>query len=317
MDKKYQIFISSTFKDLKDERRRVTEAILNLGHIPVGMELFQAGDETQWDYIKQSINEADYYVLIVGERYGSEVDGKSYTQMEYEYAVEQSVPVAAFLLDNDARNDWPSGRVEHDKRHKVDAFRALCETRLVQYWSDEKDLALKVNTALSHLFRRNPQVGWVRANTVPSSRALEEIAQLSEEKRSLQKKVDEFTTQSGGIGYDERRRLEELSRSPSADLLELPHETANMDMLTLYMTLHRALSIGQTDRELRRKIRQLYSLRNEEKFNMDAVMAEFSRLHLVEFDIENGMRNYWLTDYGKDIALDVPIWRSESGDSAA
>ena len=100
---KYQIFISSTFIDLEDERRTVIERILNLGHMPVGMELFQAGDETQWDYIKKRILECDYYIVIVGERYGSEgPDGKSYTQMEYEFAVASGVPVAAFPLHKDA-----------------------------------------------------------------------------------------------------------------------------------------------------------------------------------------------------------------------
>ncbi|WP_376703412.1 DUF4062 domain-containing protein [Mesorhizobium sp. ISC25] len=72
-----------------DERRSVIEAVLNLGHIPVGMEAFQASDDTQWDYIKRRIDDSDYYVLIVAERYGSELKGKSYTQMEYEYAVAQ------------------------------------------------------------------------------------------------------------------------------------------------------------------------------------------------------------------------------------
>jgi hypothetical protein len=61
MDKKYQIFVSSTFEDLKQEWRTVIEQILNLQHGPVGMELFQAGDESQWEYIQQRILECDYY----------------------------------------------------------------------------------------------------------------------------------------------------------------------------------------------------------------------------------------------------------------
>jgi hypothetical protein len=38
--KKYQIFVSSTYSDLVDERREVIEAIIDLGHIPAGMEGF-------------------------------------------------------------------------------------------------------------------------------------------------------------------------------------------------------------------------------------------------------------------------------------
>lgn len=41
--KKLQVFISSTYKDLKSERQSAVEAILKSGHIPAGMELFSAG----------------------------------------------------------------------------------------------------------------------------------------------------------------------------------------------------------------------------------------------------------------------------------
>ncbi|RWB23970.1 MAG: DUF4062 domain-containing protein [Mesorhizobium sp.] len=42
MDVKYQIFVSSTYADLVDERRSVIEAVLNLGHIPVAAEVRSA-----------------------------------------------------------------------------------------------------------------------------------------------------------------------------------------------------------------------------------------------------------------------------------
>lgn len=38
--KKMQIFVSSTYEDLKDERQKMVEAILDAGHIPAGMEIF-------------------------------------------------------------------------------------------------------------------------------------------------------------------------------------------------------------------------------------------------------------------------------------
>jgi hypothetical protein len=45
MNVKYQIFVSSTYEDLKDERAEVIKACLNMGHIPVGMEMFNAADQ--------------------------------------------------------------------------------------------------------------------------------------------------------------------------------------------------------------------------------------------------------------------------------
>jgi hypothetical protein len=49
MEKKSQTFISSTFKDLKKARLNVRDAILSIYHFPVGMEMFGAADEDQWE----------------------------------------------------------------------------------------------------------------------------------------------------------------------------------------------------------------------------------------------------------------------------
>jgi len=46
MEKKHQVFISSTFRDLIVERQAVLKAVLELGHMPAGMELFPAADES-------------------------------------------------------------------------------------------------------------------------------------------------------------------------------------------------------------------------------------------------------------------------------
>ena len=47
MDKRYQVFICSTFKDLQEERHEVMQVLLGLDCIPSGMELFLATNETQ------------------------------------------------------------------------------------------------------------------------------------------------------------------------------------------------------------------------------------------------------------------------------
>jgi hypothetical protein len=71
MSAKYQVFVSSTYRDLSDERDLVIKAILEMGHIPVGMEMFSAADEAQWNIIKKQIDQSDYYVVIVAHRYGT------------------------------------------------------------------------------------------------------------------------------------------------------------------------------------------------------------------------------------------------------
>ena len=163
MRPKYQIFISSTSKDLKDARQSVIQKIWNMGHIPVGTELFKASDQKHWDYISQQINECDFLILIVSERYGSiDKRGKSYTQREYEFAIENGVPTIAFLLDPAARQNWP---VETERIKEIEALRELCsgeDGRLCKYWSDVNSLASATSDALMDLFEKVKRPGLVK-----------------------------------------------------------------------------------------------------------------------------------------------------------
>jgi hypothetical protein len=105
---KYQIFVSSTFEDLREERDIAIRTILEMGQIPVGMEMFSAGDEEQWELIKRQIDDSDYYLLILAYRYGSMDGAVSYTEKEYDYAVSTKVPVLSFVIANDA--PWPTSK---------------------------------------------------------------------------------------------------------------------------------------------------------------------------------------------------------------
>src|SRR4028118_1895841 len=104
MKKKLQIFISSTYTDLIEERQAAVSAILKAGHIPAGMELFTAGDESQMETIKRWIDESDVYMLILGGRYGSvePTTGLSYTELEYDYARQQGKPSFSVVIRDDA-----------------------------------------------------------------------------------------------------------------------------------------------------------------------------------------------------------------------
>ena len=86
---KYQVFISSTYKDLVSERESLIMSLLSSKYIPCGMEIFPSSSESQFEYIKRMLNLCDYYVLVLAGRYGEiGSNGLSYTEMEYNYAVE-------------------------------------------------------------------------------------------------------------------------------------------------------------------------------------------------------------------------------------
>ncbi|TGD62640.1 DUF4062 domain-containing protein [Tabrizicola sp. WMC-M-20] len=183
MEKKYQIFISSTFTDLKEERQSVSKSVLDLGHIPSGMELFPASNASQLEYIKKVIDDCDYYVLILGGRYGSvSSDGISFTEQEYNYALQTGVPVLAFVHHD--IGDIKSKFVETEPalKERLQQFKAKVQNgRLVKFWSDVTGLQSSVITSLTAEFASNPRVGWRRADGQLSREALEKIEKLSQD----------------------------------------------------------------------------------------------------------------------------------------
>jgi uncharacterized protein DUF4062 len=111
---KYQIFVSSTCEDLKEERAEVIKACLHMGHIPVGMQMFNAANEEQWAVITRTIDPCDYCVVIVARRYDSTtLKGISFTEKEYDCAVSRGVPGPGFIIDENA--SWSANWI--DKEH--------------------------------------------------------------------------------------------------------------------------------------------------------------------------------------------------------
>jgi Domain of unknown function (DUF4062) len=204
--KKLQVFVSSTFTDLKKERQAAVEAILTAGHIPAGMELFTAGDESQMEVIKQWIDESDVYLLILGGRYGSiePKSGKSYIQLEYEYVISKGKPFFACVI-NDAAIEArvkAEGRsvIENEHPQKLKAFREEVLKKISKFWDDLKDVKIIVTETLSHIARREDLIGWVRTNTQSDLPALaDEIARLSKENAQLRRQVSAASNQEDRI----------------------------------------------------------------------------------------------------------------------
>nr|VFJ76452.1 MAG: protein of unknown function (DUF4062) [Candidatus Kentron sp. FW] len=191
---KYQIFVSSTYEDLKPERDQVIKAILEMGHIPVGMEMFSAGDEQQWDVIKKQIDQSDYYVVLIAHRYGS-MDGTiSYTEKEYDYALSQGLPTLGFILDEDVV-DWPEEWKENnnDIHKRLEAFRSKVSNKMVDFWKNADDLYGKCAIALMKAFSTHPREGWVRASSSAHvTEMTEEIMRLSRENGKLRTDLEQI-----------------------------------------------------------------------------------------------------------------------------
>lgn len=193
MDKKYQIFISSTYEDLKEEREQAIKAVLEMGHIPVGMEMFSAADEEQWQLIARQIEETDYYILIAGHRYGSETnEGISYTEKEYDYAISKGVPTLGFIIDDNA--PWPKTRIDtvQKKKKKLDTFKSKVKGKLVHFWNNKEDLHGKISISLIKAMNTNPRIGWTRASEVIGTEVTKELTRLSTENSVLREELSKL-----------------------------------------------------------------------------------------------------------------------------
>ena len=144
--------------------------------IPAGMELFPAADDDQWTLIKRVIDDCDYCIVIIAGRYGSiGPEEKSFTQLEYEYAISRKKPVIAFLHKEPGK--LPADDTERDPQQakKLEDFRNLAKRKMVRYWTTPADLGSVVSRSLVKLIKDKPATGWVKADSLPSQEATQEI----------------------------------------------------------------------------------------------------------------------------------------------
>jgi Domain of unknown function (DUF4062) len=204
--KRLQVFVSSTFLDLKDERQAAVKAILEAGHIPAGMELFTSGDESQLEVIKQWIEASDVYLLILGGRYGSleEKSNKGYTQIEYEYAMELKKPLFACVmkedyLDEKIRKDERIANkdiYEQNSQEKFKEFKKLVMSKIVFQCSSFMEIENAVLKKMNEFERNTDLIGWIRASESTDSVLLsEEVARLSKENHELREYVNILNNQ--------------------------------------------------------------------------------------------------------------------------
>lgn len=232
VEKREQVFISSTFKDLVEERRAVTQTLLEADCIPSGMDLFPASNSEKWDLIKGVIDLCDYYVVIVGGRYGSVDDAEqlSYTEMEFDYAVKTKKPVMGFLHGDPGK--LPGDKLDLDKelREKLDTFRDKIEKKMVKYWHKPGDLPGQVALAIMQIRKSHPAVGWIRASEAMTPAVKAELAELRARVRELSADL-----------HDEQRQS--ASTVDSSELVQ-GDDTAPLDC-TLEFHYQRTIDAGE------------------------------------------------------------------------
>jgi len=337
MDKRYPVFVSSTYADLKEERQKVIRTVTEMDCIPAGMELFPAADEEQFQFIKRVIDDCDYYLLIIGGRYGSiDETGISYTEKEYEYAVSTGLKVIALIHENP--DAIPLGKSEKDPvlRQRLEAFKQKASTnRLVKFWKSADELPGLVALSLANTIKMSPAVGWIRANKAASEDLLTEInglrkenARFRDDNNELQMELAKFSSRpalenlaglldefklfgtytskwrnESGLSWEVTTKWEYIFATVAPYMAAVPNDRAVKTILT-----EAAFLKAQKDGHSAYLDDQLFR----------TVALQLQALNLVNINYQqatNGtMGLFWsLTPYGERIMLELRSVRKETG----
>jgi len=136
-------------------------------------------------------------MLILGGRYGSieDISKKSYTHLEYEYAIELGKPFFAIVISDKALDEKVNKEgkkvLELDNQRGLKDFKKVVTSNMCAFWDDLKDIKLNVNDSIRDIEYRyaDSLKGWVKADDTHLGASLEELARLSKENNELKSQL--------------------------------------------------------------------------------------------------------------------------------
>lgn len=176
---KYQVFISSPFHGLLEQRKAAIQSVINWEHIPIALENFSPQVQKDLDVIIKAVKNCQIYILIIGHRYGSIIRDKnitrgrdiSYTQFEFEKAIEIGlVPLVFMKRYEEACDEIKSDDAILNKEIEMDrlkSFHNLIYEKKIYYrpWNDNTNLEEVCGRALkTAIVEKEVKLpGWIRA----------------------------------------------------------------------------------------------------------------------------------------------------------
>lgn len=179
MIRKHQVFISSAMEDLREARSELILETLCQGQIPFGMEMFNPGTTKSLDVIREKVQQSDIFVILVGARLGARTTPeprRSFTEFEFELALQLGLPILAFLLDESEfrriRSEVPVSDLQREDDSALMAFRERV-TRInggsrIVGWFSHNDLGTlrsqygrALNDCVTQLTHDKYSGGWV------------------------------------------------------------------------------------------------------------------------------------------------------------
>ena len=155
----YRIFISSTYEDMKEFRSAAADALTNIQAIPMGMERFVAANQPVIDRCYEEIRQCQYFVSILGFRYGSlyKDTNLSYSELEFDEAERLGIPILTFIREGTI----DANRIDMDDFSRRNRFKKKLQgsasNRITVNFTSPEDLRDKLTRALQEEFKRSAE----------------------------------------------------------------------------------------------------------------------------------------------------------------
>lgn len=217
-DKRYQVFISATYLDLREERGVLLQALPTLSCLPTTVEAHAQSLSTMVN-IRRRIDESDYYILLVGSRYGSLMpSGVSYTHMEYVYAATKQKPMIVLMHEAPEIRAVELQEQQIEGKLKFSDFRKVLlreQANNIVYWRDATDLAMVLRNAIPTLVRKHSAAGWVRVGQSSASAELEkQCVALKKRVQELEQEREKWLAASAASTNDSLAKGEDIFDIP-------------------------------------------------------------------------------------------------------
>ncbi|MBP8099385.1 MAG: DUF4062 domain-containing protein [Acinetobacter sp.] len=202
LDKRYQVFISTSGSEMQPERIVLAQTLVGMGFFSWGLE---QRTPLSTAFARRQIDDCDYVVILLGSAYGEQsVSGVGYMHLEYIYAVTKQKPIIVFMHEEPSARD---GALHDDKpelREKFQEFRKLLQNEVDQVFTyrSMRDLEMAVRFNLPQMLERSPVLGWVRPQN---------IQVLQDEIDHLKSKLEQLETEAGKREVDPFLSLPKVS----------------------------------------------------------------------------------------------------------
>ena len=162
VDKRYQVFISTSGQEMLPERSVLCQTLVGMGFFAWGLE---QRTPLSTSLARRQIDDCDYVVILLGSQYGEQsVSGVGYMHLEYIYAVTKQKPIIVFMHEDPLSRDLSLQDQKPELREKFLEFRKLLQQEADQIFTyrSMRDLEMAVRFNMLQMLERYPVSGWVR-----------------------------------------------------------------------------------------------------------------------------------------------------------